>query len=577
MATIPVYNGQQVREVPLQGGFQETARSDAAFGGIQARQLGELTQAASKIDVMMQRQQQREDADAAFRAETNLRAGYLEFEASIKKNRQGRTAEGVVTDTEKWWADAEKNFNSGLANDNQRAMLAKSASRLKLQSQAQMAQYQDGQLERSHDESWQASKAVIISDAATNPTPANITNGIAQIKEKNAYQGARKGWDADQLKVANIRDMTIMHSSVIQQMADKDPAAAEKYFATVPNDEFDGTRRDAIKDGIENARIRFEAKAKAAVSARENDAEKRVWAAIRDGKEPNPVDLKAMNPEKAVKEVGGYFKALSKAEAKDGRLHAKEDNYEALDMAEKAIQQGDIQSERDLDRYAPFLRPETFRTLRKSFDKRGEVSEKEMERVFSERMGETRAKWIKDDNKAKQWIEFKKYVQEDVREKKRPEDIDSLADRWFMSGYGKEDSVFRNDPDTFGEARVKGRKDFVIKTPDANKGVVGDALTILRKENSAVATGGTAQDEFYTAYYLDATRYFSARNEPVNSTRVAAFATLKQLDRPVNSFTLSAVFELRNQGKNVTPANIDFVVDLLKKGKTSAGPEQPPR
>lgn len=546
MATIPVYDGPQVREAPLQGGFQETAKSDAAFGGIQARQLGETANALAKVDVMLQRQQQREDADAVFRAETNLRAGYLEFEERIKAERKGRNAQGVREETEKWWADAEKNFNSGLANDNQRALLAKAASRLRLQSTAQMAQFQDGQLEKSHDESWQASKAVVISDTATNPTPANITSAIAQLKEKNTYQGARKGWDADQLKVQNIKDMTILHTSVIQQMADKNPAAAEKYFASVPNDEFDGTRRDAIKDSIENARIRFEAKAKSAVSANESAAEKRVWAAIRDGKEPSPVDLRSMNPEKAVKEVGGYFKQLAKAEAVNGRMHAREDNYEALDMAEKAIQQGDITNERDLDRYAPYLRPETFRTLRKSFDKRGEVSEKEMERVYSERMGEGRAKWIKDETKAKQWIEFKKYVQDDVREKKRPEDIDALADRWFMKGYGKDDSMFRDDPNTYGEARAKGRKDFVIPVPEANKTDVNGALAIMKRSNAAVPTGKAAADDFYTNYYLDASRWFGARNEPVTGVRAAAYAILKQNNKPV------------------TPANINAVIQQLK-------------
>lgn len=561
MATIPVYEGQTVRQAPLQGGFQETAKSDAAFGGTEARLLGDASTAATRVSAMLERQQQREDADVVFRAETNLRADYLKYESEIRKGRQGRYAEGVVGDTDKWWADAETKFNENLT-DNQRALLAKSASRLKLQSAASMAQYQDVQLEKSHDESWQASKAVIISDTATNPTPANITSALAQIKDKNAYQGARKGWNADELKVANIKDMTILHTSVIQQMADKDPAAAQKYFDAVPNDEFDGTRRDATKDGIERSRINAEAKQKSALVQAENEAEKRVWTSIRDGKQPNPNDLKAMNPEKAVKEVGGYFKALAKAEAKDGRMHAKEDNYEALDIAEKAIQQGDIQNERDLDRYAPFLRAETFRTLRKSFEKRGEISEKEMERVYSERTGETRAKWIKDDTKAKQWIAFKQYVQEDVREKKRPEDLDALADRWFMKGYGKDDSIFRNDPDTFGEARTKGRADFVIKTPDASKKDVSDAVSIIaaaaKRSGSVVPTGQAAQDEFYTNNYLDATRWFAARNEPINGTRAAAYAILKQNNKPI------------------TPANINAVVQQLK-GSPTDGSQQPSR
>lgn len=562
MATIPVYDGPQVKEAPLRGGFQDPIRSTDAFGGVQAKQLGDIANAATKVYQVVEAENARNDADAVFRAETNLRAGYLQFEANTRKTRQGRSAEGVLEDTDKWWAEQEKAFTEGMANDRQRALLARTASRLKLQSQAQMSEFQNVQLERSHDESWNASKAIVISNAATNPSPANVQGALAEIKTKNAYQGARKGWDSDQMTVQNMKDMTILHTSVVQNLADKDPAAAEKYFGQIPQDEFDGTRREGLKDSIERAKVNFEAKAKAAVSANESAAEKRVWASIRDGKQPSQADLKMMNPEKAVKEVGGYFKALQKAEAKDGRMHAKEDNYEALDLAEKAIQQGDVTSERDLDRYAPFLRPDTFRTLRKSFEKRGDVKESEIQRAFEERMGEPRSKWIKDEDKVKQWTAFKGYILDDVREKKRPEDIDALADRWFMKGYGKEDSVFTNDPDTFGEARTKGRKDFVIKTPDANKKDVSDAVSIIaaaaKKSGGVAPTGQAAQDEFYTNNYLDATRWFSARNEPINGARAAAYAILKQNNKPI------------------TPANINAVIQQLK-GSPTDGSQQPSR
>jgi hypothetical protein len=558
MPTIPVYDGPQVKEAPLRGGFQETINDPAAFGATQARQLGEVANTAAKVFQVVEAENARNDADAVFRAETNLRAGYLQYEAHVKKTRQGRSAEGVLEDTDKWWAEQEKAFTEGLANDRQRALLARTASRLKLQSQAQMTDFQNVQLEKSHDESWAASKAIVISNAAANPTPANVQGALAEIKTKNAYQGARKGWDADQMTVQNMKDMTILHTSVVQQMADKDPAAAEKYLAAIPNDEFDGARRDALKDGIERSRVHLEAKRRQAVSQGEADAEKRVWAAIAQGKQPREIDLNAMNQEKRVKEVGGYFKQLAKAEAKDGRMHAREDNYEALDQAEKAIQQGDIQSERDLDRYAPFLRPETFRTLRKSFEKRGEVKESEIERAFNERMGETRAKWIKNEDKVKQWTAFKGYILDNVRETKRPEDVDSWADKWFSKGYGKEDSVFSNDPDTYGEARVKGRKDFVIPTPEMNKKDVAGALTILKSAGASIPTGKTAQDEFYTNYYMDATRWFGARNEPVSGARAAAYAILKQNNKPI------------------TPANINAVLEQLK-GAPSAGPQQPSR
>lgn len=594
MPTIPTYDGPQVRNAPLQGGYLD-ANAFGAAPGRQLAQAGEgLQKAAAQGMEFAVRAQEREDADAAFRAETNLKAEYLQFEQGLRK-RQGVDAKGALTDTEKWWSDAESRFNEGL-NDRQRRLLAQSAVRLRQQSVVSVGSYENAQLERSHDESWAASKTTTISAAAATPRPEVISAAVGELEKKNAYQGARKGWTPEQLAAENLKDTTTLHTNVVRGLLSQPNGAkaAQEYFDRHAG-QINGTVHDEIKPLLQKGVREQEATEKATsmagmpleqglaeiakiqdpelrkavhqqfmlnkrdeelvVQARERAASDKVWQSIANGKKPSPADLAAMNGRERI-QVEQYYDAKAKAAAQGGKLHAREDNYEALDMAEAAIKRGDITTPQQLERYAPFLRAETFRTLRKSLEKRGEVPRGEVEKVFLDRLGKSKAKMTPDERK--QWVAFQDYINENVRETKRPEDLEAWADRWFMSGYGKNDSIFRNDPDTYGQARTAGRKDFLIPVPEDRTKDVDASLAILRAGGVKVPSGKAAADEFYTNYYLDAQRWFDARGEQASPGRAAAYAILKQNNKPV------------------TPANINAVLQQLK-GAASAGPGKPAR
>lgn len=596
MPTIPTYDGTQVRNTALQGGFLDAN----AFGAAGARQLGQAGEALQRVgqqglDIAI-KMQEREDADAAFRAETALKADWLQFEQAARK-RQGRDAQGLIAETEGWWAKAEEKFNKDL-NPRQQRLLANSAVRLRQQTLAGIAEYENNQMERSHDESWAASKVTSISAAAANPKPEVIATTVAELQKKNAYQAARKGWSPEQLEAANLKDTTTLHSNVIRRLIAQPNGAkaAQEYFDT-HSKEIDGTLYDEIEPVIKKAVTEQSAKETAdslsgvpleeglkkigeiedpdlrsatrqafllnkkdeelIVQARERAASDRVWQAIANGRRPSQADLAGMDGRERI-EVQKYYDAKAKATAVDGRLHAKEDNYDVLDMAETQIKQGDITDPKQLERYAPFLRAETFRTLRTSLSKRGDVPRADVERAFFERLGKTKTKALQSSKDREQWLAFQDYINENVRETKRPEDLDAWADKWFMKGYGKDNSVFRNDPDTYGEARVAGRTDFVIATPDVVKPVVDSTLAFVRSAGIKVPSTKAATDEFYTNFYLDAQRWYGARGEQVTPSRAAAYAILKQNNKPV------------------TPANINAVLQQLK-GAPSAGSGQPAR
>ncbi len=594
MATIPTYDGPQLKQRALEGGFQARITSDAPFGGAAGRQLEQVGGTLEKAADVFDKIQEREDADVVFRTETALKSEYLKFEDEMRQKRQGVNAKGLMQDADKWWAEAEGRFTQGL-NDRQRRLLSKSALQLKAQSANSIRDYENTELERSHDESWNASKAVEARNAIANPKPEVIDTAVNNIKSKNAYQAARKGHGADWLAAQNLKDTTTIHREVLNRMLDgNNPEAARMYFeqnqkdidptfhdqiektltskmtdkaavqkadsmATLPYDkaleevskiqdpELRDKTRQRVRENYQDKQI-IQREQEAAKARKEKAASDSVWQAIANGKKPSQADLDAMDGKERV-QVNAYYEAKAKAsvDKQSGKLHAKEDNYQALDIAEAAINSGEITQPGQLERFAPFLRAETFRGLRKTLDKRGEVPHTEVERSFSDRLGKPRSKWEKEDYD--QWVAYQSYINTNVKETKRPEDVDAWADKWFRSGYRKsEANDFFQSRMTMGEARTKGVTDFVFKTPKEVEPFINEMAASMNrvKKNLPgarvdVPSGKTAGDELYTNYYKDATVWFSAQGQTISGPRAAAYAVLKQNNKPITTANINAV------------------------------------
>lgn len=249
-----------------------------------------------------------------------------------------------------------------------------------------------------------------------------------------------------------------------------------------------------------------------------------------------PTTWAAMSGE-GQKQVTAYFHTRDKKDR-------QEDDWPMLDEVEGMIATGDITDTSQLIRYEPFFKDSTFRSLRKKVDKRGTVSATVVQRSFEDRIGKTRSKW--KDRDREQWMAYQGYILDNVQETKRPEDVDVWADRWFMEGYGAQDELLRDDPDTYGEAFLKGRGDFIIETPDDVSTEVSASLEVLRRNGITVPEGDEAIDDFYTNHYLDASRWFAARDIVASPDRVAAYAVLKKENKPV------------------TAANIDYISGQMR-------------
>lgn len=234
-----------------------------------------------------------------------------------------------------------------------------------------------------------------------------------------------------------------------------------------------------------------------------------------------------------------YFDAKTARGDKDGK-----DDIENLAKVETLIERGDLTNKAELAKYEPFFSKDTLKTLGNKIEKRGEVKPSEMRRVFEERKG----KKLDLAKNSAEWMAFQGYLLDNVKETKRPEDIEVWADRWFMQGRGKNDEALTNDPNTYGEARTKGRKDFVIATPEDAAPFVDQTLAILSKNGVLIPKDRKlARDEFYTTQGLEADRWATAHSVPSSPELTAAYALLKQNKKPI------------------TPANLDYIMRQLKK------------
>ncbi len=425
------------------------------------------------------------------------------------------------------------------------------------------------------------------------PDPINgikrdILNRVQVLSDLN-------GWSPERKAAEEATHLTNLHKQVIQNLADKNPAKAREYFEA-NKEEVNGTEYEGIDKLVKHGetkqagftfaerpdirQLSTEDQRTAARDFYKDDPDKRD-AALRE------INTRAAESEqtknrsqrdagdaawKVVAAGGGTtqipaatWQGMSgpdqrhvldylDAKARRGEAEAKRDGKEEkddivnLDKVERMIEQGDITERAQLGRYDAFFTKGTLKTLAHKIDKRSAVPPADIRREFEERKGAKVNVAKMGDTDRAEWMAFQDYILANVKETKRPEDIGVWADRWFLKGYGKDDSIFTNDPDTYGEAKVKGRKDFVIATPEAATAHVDGALSILPKNGVPMPKDKKlARDEFYTAHALEAERWAGAHGMQSTPELVAAYALLKQNKKPV------------------TAGNLDYVIKNFKK------------
>lgn len=248
MPSLATYDTPQATPAPLPGARDSTVASPGLFSaaGDQMQRFGRsaMQAGADGLDIATD-MQTRQNADMVFRAETALKTEYIAFENSVRE-RRGQDAVGVTKQTADWWQKKAAEHADNLENPVQKYLFNQQAQKLSLPSLDVVSNYETEQRRHSLDESANASIGSSINLAAANATnPVAIGVARDDVIKRTQVRAAINGWGAD-MRIAEIdKNLTTLHSQVIQNLADTDPTAARAYFAANKK-EINGAQYDAI-------------------------------------------------------------------------------------------------------------------------------------------------------------------------------------------------------------------------------------------------------------------------------------------------------------------------------------------
>jgi hypothetical protein len=233
MATVPRVDGATVQEQApnFRLDRQDIAAPAAAFGAVQARDLGQLGQ---QVDQLAQQIETRQAADQSFQADTALKQDYLQFQQNIDK-RKGVNAYGVTADTTKFFDDSIQKYSQGLDPRAQRLFL-QSAQTLRLSGILHAGQYENKEREQSVVDSANARISTTIGVAAAKPTPDNVAQAQSTIDKTIRAVGAMNGWDKDLTEKNRLDQMGQLHLQVLQGLIENQPLQAQAYLDAHKNE-----------------------------------------------------------------------------------------------------------------------------------------------------------------------------------------------------------------------------------------------------------------------------------------------------------------------------------------------------
>lgn len=232
-----------------------------------------------------------------------------------------------------------------------------------------------------------------------------------------------------------------------------------------------------------------------------------------------------------------------------------EDNIPTYIQVQGEIEKGNITDPKQLQPYAPYLKNETLKTLEGVIQKRNEVSPEAVSQAYEFRINKKKSKW--NDSDQTNFIQFQNYMDRNAQFAQKPQDLNAVADRWFMSGHSLEDRAGR-DPKTYGEAQAAGRTDFVVDIP-TDKYQSTDAAYQILSINGYEGFGPETNESrslFYTNHVLQSERIAIDNGLPTDPDTIAAITGLRLQGAPT---TVDNIYEAKRQhanaGRSMGPTN----------------------
>lgn len=218
MPQVPIYNGPQVREQALQGGFQQNIDVSSS-----TRALGQgLLQVAETADRVILR----EAETKANATDNEIAAGWLQWDAENRRKYQGANAGQYGAAAEQWWANAAETYGKDF-DPLAKSMVGKTLGRRKTASLGSVYQFVEAEKEKHADETAAANIGTTIQFGVTS---GDVVGAAARVRELSAQVGARKGWTTEQVQAEQAKNLSALHLAQISKLAEQDPAKAQAYY-----------------------------------------------------------------------------------------------------------------------------------------------------------------------------------------------------------------------------------------------------------------------------------------------------------------------------------------------------------
>lgn len=218
MATVPIYNGPQVRQQALEGGFQ---RAPDVGGDLQR-----AGQVLSTVGVAIDRMDLRDAQAKADQVDATITTEWLKWDAENRNKYRGQNVDGYEPAAQEWWKKAAETYGKDL-DPRAKQLASQSLMRKQGTALANVVQFMGQEKERHADETASAS---VTSTIQFGVTTGDVAGAAQQVREQVAQVGARKGWTTEQVQAEQLKNLSALHLAQITKLASTDAAKAQEYY-----------------------------------------------------------------------------------------------------------------------------------------------------------------------------------------------------------------------------------------------------------------------------------------------------------------------------------------------------------
>ena len=274
MPSVPTYDGPQIRSTPLQPAYQGNIDNSSGLQQV-ARGIGQVGQEVEKVVV-------KQAETAGWNAQAQMADEFDKWDAAERLKSQGANAAGYRAKADAWWADAREKY-AGQLSPMAKQTIDRSLATMRNSTLKSASDFESQQIELGNRSALAASTNGLVKSAikagpdAAEPLLAEATTAVKAFYAKRGQDGT-----AEALKYT-----TSAYTSIINDMALRDPKDALRYFNQVKDGGIDPTLWDNIN-----------AKLQQGATANDGDGEaQRIWTTLGPKTYNEAVRLDAMEAE----------------------------------------------------------------------------------------------------------------------------------------------------------------------------------------------------------------------------------------------------------------------------------------